>query len=70
MINDLMRRGWERVSTNEFIKESWTFRTCDNTIEVYSNPDNGNGKYFVTSIDKVQDINYLLDEVDEFLMRE
>jgi hypothetical protein len=70
MIDELMKRGWIKTSNeNEFVKSNWTARIDGDVYEIFNNPDTEVGMYH-SGIILTTDIDLLLDEVDEFLMRE
>ena len=69
MVNELMKKGWNKTSEwNVWVKADWTARIFEDKFEIFNDPDKSSGKYYSGSIDKV-DIDILLDEVDEFLIR-
>lgn len=64
----LMKHGYRSQNENEWVKNSWTVRIDATHVEVFNEPDNGPGKYYIAPKELI-DLDTLLIEIDEHLMR-
>lgn len=62
----LKRYGFNSVEPNIWKKDDWTVRIDNPVIEIFNDPDENAGKYYIGQVDET-DLNEILTEVDNFL---
>ena len=61
----IMLRGFQNTEChNEFVRGNWTIRLDNDLIEVFNNPDKGEGFYYIDSLGELN-LSDLLDDIDD-----
>jgi hypothetical protein len=65
MIEILKKYNYNYVDENTWVKNNWTVRIIDETVEVFSDPDKTKGRYFIGPKNSI-DLQEILEEIDYY----
>ena len=63
----LMNKGFLKTENpNEYVKNNWTIRINNDTVEAFNDPDKSKGLYYSGPV-KLVDLEQLIKEIDDFI---